>query len=474
LEGEPNLLAWAALLLCPVVSIALVGMLRAQLAVPIIIFAGQMFLPPIAFFHIPHMPILDKDVLPAGSAMLACLIFRRKVLAGARPGRGYDLFIVTQIVGVLGTVLTNRDPVVFGPRVFQALEWFDFASSTNQIITFWFPVFILGRVIFRSRQDLEDLLIVMLIAGLVYTPFIFIEMRFSPQLNMWIYGYHQTSFEQTLRGSGYRPMVFMRHGLNLALFLVMTIIAGAVLVKNRRRVFGMPALPFVVYLIVVLLLCRSAGSIIYAAVAVPLIAFTSARIQIRWARVLAVLVFSYPLLRTLGLIPVETLVGLATSAFGALRADSMAFRLRQEALVMDRALQRIVFGWGGYSRPFMHDPITGDDRYIIDGFWVIQIATRGAVGFVAVFGMLCLPVWRAARTCARLSNRRDRAIVAGLALMVAFWAVDLIPNACIDAYLVFILGALAGTERFLRDAAPGPEAAQRPEVMAARDAPRYA
>jgi hypothetical protein len=449
-------------------------MLRAQLAVPIIIFAGQMFLPPIAFFHIPHMPILDKDVLPAGSAMLACLIFRRKVLAGARPGRGYDLFIVTQIVGVLGTVLTNRDPVVFGPRVFPALEWFDFASSTSQIISFWFPVFFLGRAIFRNRKDFEDLLVVMLVSGLVYTPFIFVEMRFSPQFNVWIYGYHQTSFEQTLRGSGYRPMVFMRHGLNLALFLVITIMAGSVLVKIRRRVFGMPAMPFVVYLIVVLLLCRSAGSIIYAAAAVPLIAFMRPKIQIRWARVLAVLVITYPVLRTLGLIPVETLTGLATSAFGALRADSMAFRFREEALVMDRALQRIVFGWGGYSRPFMHDPITGADRYTIDGFWVIQIATRGAVGFVAIFGMLCLPVWRAARTCARLSDRRDRSIVAGLALIVAFWGVDLVPNACIDAYLVFILGALAGTERFLRDPAPDLEPAPRADIVGPREAPRFA
>jgi len=51
-----------------------------------------------------------------------------------------------------------------------------------------------------------------------YTFFLFIELTASPQLNRWIYGYHQSQFIMAMRAGGYRPMVFMRHGLNVAFF----------------------------------------------------------------------------------------------------------------------------------------------------------------------------------------------------------------------------------------------------------------
>jgi hypothetical protein len=471
-EGEPNILAYAALALCPVVSIALVALMRAQLAVPIIIFAGALFLPPVVQVHIPHLPPFDKDNLPGLCAMVGCLLFRRKALAGMKPGRGYDLLIFTQVVGILGTVLTNRDALVFGPRVLPALEYFDFVSGMNGILVFWFPLFFLGRALFRTAEDLKTLLAVVFVCGLLYTPFILFEMKMSPQLNLWIYGYHQTNFDQTIRGSGYRPMVFMKHGLNLALFIVMAIISGSVLVKVKRRIRGLPARPLLYYLIAVLLFSRSAGALIYTLVAVPLIFFTRPKAQIRWARVLAILVFSYPVLRAFGLVPIDALGNLATSLFGADRSGSLLFRLREEAKVMARALERVWFGWGGYGRPFTHDPRTGADRYTIDGFWAIQIGSRGAVGYVALFGIIVLPVLRAKKICAQLADRRDQAIVAGLALMAAFWGVDLLPNASLDQYLPFLVGVLAGTSQGLLKTAALKGAAQpvtpEPEWQPAR------
>jgi hypothetical protein len=409
------------------------------------------------------IPPINKDILPPLSALFACLILRPRSLARARPGRGYDLFIVLQIVGYMGTFLTNRDPVHFGPRVLEGHTFHDVVSGAVQSILYWWPPFFLGRALYRKPEDLKNLFVIMAAAGLAYVPFLLIEMRMSPQLNMWIYGFHQTEFIQTVRGGSYRPKVFMRHGLNVALFMVFTVLAAAALAKIKRRVLGLKAGIVVLVLMALVILCKSAGAITYAAVFLPLVWFARVRTQAKWAAVLALLMFLYPVCRSVGLVPVDALGQFFMSVFGEERAGSLAYRLTQEGLVMERALQRIAFGWGGYDRPFPHDPFTGNNLFAVDGLWVIQIGSRGVVGYVALFGMLLLPAWRARRTIARLATPREKILVACLALMTVVYVADLIPNSSIDPYLTFLVGVLVGTERGFD--APAPAVAPRMQII---------
>src|SRR3954471_10367562 len=99
MTGPGNILAYLVLILCPLVSLVIVGLFRAPIACTIIILAGHMFRPPLGAFDAPLIPPIDKDILPPLSALVACLILRPRSLRGARPGRGYDLFIILQIVG---------------------------------------------------------------------------------------------------------------------------------------------------------------------------------------------------------------------------------------------------------------------------------------------------------------------------------------------------------------------------------------
>jgi hypothetical protein len=115
-----------------------------------------------------------------------------------------------------------------------------------------------------------------------------------------------------------------------------------------------------------------------------------------------------------------------------------------EVAVLDRALERLTFGWGGYARPFIHDPVTGKNLTVIDGFWAILIGSRGLVGYVAIFGLLLLPVWRLRKVLPRLVTRRDQILAGGLAMMALAYVADLIPNSSIDPYLTFLVGVLAG------------------------------
>jgi hypothetical protein len=451
-EGSPNALVYIALVLCPLVSIVIVGLLRAPIAVPIIILAGQMFMPPSVRLDIPLIH-LDKDVLPALGALLGCLIFRRKSLARSRPFRGYDWFIVLQVVGLLGTSLTNRDPIRYGPVVLPGLGIYDWFNSSVNVVLYWWPSFFLGRTLYRSSKDLRKLFVILAVAGLVYSVFLFIEMLMSPQLNRWIYGFHQTEFLQTMRAGGFRPKAFMRHGLNVALFMLIMVMATITLSKIKQRIGGMPAAAAAIYLLVTLVLCKSLGALVYAALFLPLLTFVKPRNQARWAAALALVLFSYPISRAVGWIPIDDINAFTTAHFGAERAGSLALRLREEGFVMTRALDRITFGWGGYARQFRHDAWSGKNLALIDGIWAIQIGNSGAVGYVAMFGMLLLPAWRARKTLPKVANPRDQIMVAGLALMTVAYAIDLIPNSSIDPYLTFLVGVLAGTERGLD---PGP------------------
>lgn len=53
----------------------------------------------------------------------------------------------------------------------------------------------------------------LVIAGLIYTVPMLYEIRMSPQLHTIFYGYFPHSFGQQARGGGFRPVVFMGHGL---------------------------------------------------------------------------------------------------------------------------------------------------------------------------------------------------------------------------------------------------------------------
>jgi hypothetical protein len=446
-EGSPNILAWTALVLSAPVSILMVALWRAPVSVPIILIAAQLFLPPMIGFDLPYLFTLDKDTLPAFGALIGCFLFRRSALANSRPGRGLDLFILLRVLAYFGSCMTNRDPLIFPRGTVPALSIFSFMTGAARIIAYWWPTVYLGRTVIKTSRDLRTLLVILASAAVIYSVFIFVEMRFSPQLNNWIYGYHQTNFIQSMKGANYRPMVFMRHGLNVAFFLSVTIIATTALARTKARVLGMKAGVVAIYLFVVLVFCHSLGALIYAALAAPLVWFASARTQTRVAAVFALLAFSYPLARAMGLVPVADINAFVLRNFGEDRAGSLGLRLQEEEYLMNRTLQRVVFGWGGGARSFRLDPITGANTSVTDGLWALEFGQEGAVGFIIYFGMLLYPVWKARNALRGLPSSQDEKLVAGLAVVGAIYIVELIPNSSIDPYLTFMTAVLAGVAR---------------------------
>ena len=208
---------------------------RPQHAVLIVAFFALLFGPEGAFFKLPLIPPLDKLNLPYVLLFGVAVVKWRKRLRAARIFRGVDWLVVLAIVGGFITFLTNGDPLTYGSwRTIDlpALVINDgIQLGFAELLNIGLPV-MLGRAIFRTRRDLFDLFHFLVVAGLVQSLFIWVEIRLSPQWHNWIYGYGAHSdFLQTIRWGGYRPMNFMSHGLALSLFMAMSLFSAAVLFR---------------------------------------------------------------------------------------------------------------------------------------------------------------------------------------------------------------------------------------------------
>lgn len=439
---EPNLFAYLMLLIWPLWALLAFYMFRPSIAAMLVLTAGAMFLPCVAAIDFPVVPPLDKESLPPLAALVACMVFARDRLRGTKPFRGIEFLAVVTVIGVCLTTITNGDPVIQGSTTLPGLSMYDLIASVIKLtLRAWVP-FYLGRAVFRTARDLRDLMVGLALAGLIYSLLVLIEIRMSPQFHMWFYGFHQSEFMQTMRFGGYRPKVFMRHGLNLALFMLLTLIATTALAKAKVSIGRLNATVAAFYLTVVLLLCKSMGAIVYALVAIPLVAFASVKRQMQVAALIAAIIVGYPAIRLAGLFPAEDISDFFAAAINEERGGSLGFRLLTEETVLNRAYEKFLFGWGPYARGFIWSEETGKMTSIIDGMWVIEVTTWGVVGFVSLFGLLLYPIYRAYRQIPLIKLPRERTLLSGLAMIVAFYVIDLVPNSSIGCDLTMLAGAL--------------------------------
>ena len=151
----------------------------------------------------------------------------------------------------------------------------------------------------------------------------------------------------------------------------------------------------------------------------------------------------YPVLRSADLVPTKAIANLATS-ISAERALSLDTRFVQESELLERASQRFFFGWGRWGRNRIFAEDDGRDVTKSDGDWIITVGKFGLFGFVARFGLLVLPVFRAAAALKSAVSLNERVYLAALALIVAVNVLDLLPNSTLTPWTWLLAGALLG------------------------------
>ena len=451
----PNILAYATLFLWPVVAI---GLFRAQppgLATIWTIVAGQLLLAPGMTLKIPMVPQFDKDAVPTLCALVGCMISTKSLLRLWSRFGWTELLLCIFVVGPLASSMLNDDPIVVGGSVLPGVGVYDGISAIISQSIAILP-FLIGRRYLRSDADAHGILQVFAISGLAYSIPLLFEVRFSPQLNSWVYGYSPTSFAQEMRDGGFRPMVFMGHGLYASLFLSMSVIACAVLWRAGFRILKWNAGGATGYLAVVLYFCKSKAALLYALTMVPLIKWTTTRTQMRIALLLGCLVLVYPALRAENLFPTRTLVDVALS-IDPERAQSLEFRFDQEDALLQKAWQRPFFGWGRYGRNRILSENwagVGVDDSVTDGTWIIVFGQFGLFGFLAEFGLLFVPIMSATLALKRTRPSVEATLLVGLALMLAINMIDLLPNSALSPFTWLIAGAVLGRSEVIRSHVP--------------------
>lgn len=426
------------------------AVMRPNQAAMLVILGGMLFLPEGAYFDAPLAPPFGKHQVASACALLGLLARSPGRLRLPRLGRGADFFMI--LVGLSGviTVFLNHDAVSYGPTMLPGMHGRDILSfGIRNAMDVLLP-YLIGRMCVQSTQDVRALLRVALGLGLVYSLLIVFELRFSPNLHRWIYGRHaREDFSQTIRWGGYRPTVFMEHGLAVALFAMVVALIATVQMRLRRRQWGLPSWCWALYFAVIMILCRGTGAILLGVVALLAVLWTSPRRQLRLAALIATVCLIYPCLRFTGTFPKEAIVNLTSSAISPDRAASLKVRFDNEALLMDHVAKRLWFGWGGNGRNRLYD-FDGNDAVITDGHWIILLSVGGVTLLYSLFGVMLMPIFSALRVLRRVPERSDQQLLAGLALIVACYVFDLLPNGMFNHAPLFYAGALASLTGALR------------------------
>ncbi|MHB8885740.1 MAG: hypothetical protein ACYC5H_11820 [Methylovirgula sp.] len=448
----PNWFATFALLAWPVFALWLFRTRPIAKAILWTVLGGLLLLPVGMGIKIaPGIPQLDKDTIPSLAAFACCAFIARRPVRFWKKIGPAELLLLVYIFEPFISSMLNRN-VIFagGGRVLPASGYYDGISAVESQIIVLLPFFI-GRQFLRSTKNVAEILRVLVIAGLFYTLPILIELRMSPQFHNWLYGYQPSQFVQEMRDNGWRPMVLMGHGLLLAFFLMTTTVAAAAFWRARVRVARFGPASVTLYLSAILVMCKSAGASVYAFFLIPLVRLTTPRLQLRIAAILVSIALLYPVLRAADLVPTGAMVDAATTYLNAERARSLETRFEQERQLLARASERFWFGWGRWGRSRIYDAETGDDVSLTDGRWVITMGQFGFIGFLAEFGLLALPVFRAAATLRSLRSKEDGLYLAALALIIAINMIDLLPNSSLSPWTWLLAGALLGRNEEARE-----------------------
>ena len=441
----PNSFAFVMLLSWPLIMAVLFRTMSLERAFVWSLLGGYLILPPRVGIDLPLIPTLDKIGIPNISAILIILAYQKEIILRIIKSKLNMMIVILIIIQNIVTSITNFDSYFVGDQYFRGSTIYDAFSFSLRSIVSIIP-FLLASEMLWNRNGQEILLKALFIGALIYSIPIILEIRLSPQLNVWIYGFFPHDFLQQVRFGGFRAVVFLGHGLLVAMFIAVSLLAALALLRNapsKARVYFSIT---VFYMFVILILSKSVGPIVYVFIFSPAVLIFRVRLQVKIAAVVAVVVISYPVLRDMELIPVDRMLAVAES-FNAERARSLRVRLDNEKRLLERADERPFFGWGGSGRNEIYDPQTGRKETITDGAWIIIIGNAGWAGFLIIFGMLTFPLiilwWRLRQV--------ERGIISpyigGISLILAVNVFDLIPNASINSITWLLAGCVMGYAR---------------------------
>lgn len=399
---------------------------------------GGFLLLPVVSYDFPGIPSYSKETAISISILLGSMFSNQRNNYSLKL-RSYDLFMLMWcFVSPIITSLSND------------LGLYDGLSNLVKNYLMWGVFYFFGRKYFNKESFLRDLSLGIIIGGIIYIPLILYEVRMSPRLSRIIYGFFAHDWRQHIRYGGYRPIVFMQHGLVVSLWMASTFIVSFWLWRNKtiRHIKGVPMWLIVVFLFIVTIICKSANAWIFLFLGITSwVVFKKLR-STKFLRFLLLLIPFYLYVRATNIITLEFIESNLLWLFDEERIYSLVFRLRQEDLYSQKALEHFLFGWGGYSRGNPIDPNTGRMLRIVDSLWLIAYSGYGIFGLISLFGsMLIGPILVLKEYLfIKKENLENSSLFIidsiVLSLIVIFFMIDSLVNGMVNPIYVLCAGVL--------------------------------
>ena len=367
---------YIALFAWPIVTLILCTIFTVRKAMIYNFVIGWLILP-VARVPLSAMPDYDKFAAVSMAAVLGVLIFDRKRLVTLRL-TALDLPMAIFCLCPLLSSLSNE------------LGVYDGLSGMLINTLRWGIPYIIGRLYGGDPNGMRDIATGFFVGVLLYVPVCIWEIRLSPTLNHTVYGFVAQYFFTTERLGGYRPVGFLSHGIELGMLMMSGTFIGIWMRKSGAwpRFAGVSSLWIVFPLFIVFILCRALGAWILMAGGLAALFFS------KWTRtrLAVVMIMIAPLVyiggRMSGVLSDDLFVS-PIAQVSVDRSKSLAARLYHEGQLVDKALERPVFGWGKWGRNRVYDD--NIDISITDGLWIIIFGQQGFVGLASWFGALLIP-----------------------------------------------------------------------------------
>ena len=410
--------------------VVLFAIMPARKAAATAIVGAWLLLPPVSL-GVTGLPDFSRSGSAAIGIILGTILFGGSFALRFRP-RWFDLPMLLWCCTGIASSLQN------------GLGIYDGLSDAVPMVLWWGVPYLAGRLYFSNLEGLRTFTVAMIVGGLLYVLPCLWEMRMSPQLLRQIYGV--TRWVATVRLGGYRPHVFFATGLECGMWMSAAALVAWWLYRcgTLKRIGQMRfGLLLVSVLVGTAILCRSTGA---AILLVGGIFILWVSVRLRTQMLLWALVFFFPLyaaLRVPNIWTGEQLVNLVGTAFTADRAESLAYRFMCENLLIRKALEQPVWGWGGWGRSSAY--FDEEKIYVVqtDGLWIITFGTKGLVGLSLFYVVLELPVMLfLVRFPVRLWSLPQVAPAAVAATLLSLYVIDCTLNAFTNIIYISMAGGL--------------------------------
>jgi hypothetical protein len=384
-------------------------------------------------FVLPGLPDYSKTSGTSAAVLLGIVLFDFQRLVNFRP-RWFDLPVVVWCGSYLVSSMSND------------LGIYDGLSSATFQVLLWGVPYLTGRLYLTDLAGVRELTTAMIVGGLIYLPLCLYESKFSPVLEGKIYGMASQPYALPRFGLGYRPIVFMNTGLALGMWMIAVALAAywRWFCGETRRIMKLTPGLVAALLLLGAIMTKSLGAWQLLAGGVGVLHLAK-RTKKTWPVLLLVLLpLIYMGLRIPKFWSGQNMVAFTRQYFGEERAQSLETRVLAEDQLVDRALERPVWGWGGQGRSRVKNE-AGADSVLTDGYWVIALGVAGFAGLAGLTATFLLPTYLFLRRIpVRHWSDPKVAPASALAVLLSLYMLDCLSNAMPNLVYAMAAGGITG------------------------------